>query len=95
MLSAQFEIADFPGVQGGTHPGIIFAPAQHVPDQDRELAGRGDRGHVLTSPGSDPEEEGAQRTWPASGNPSGSDQHAAGVSASSFGDPATMDRAVS
>jgi hypothetical protein len=78
MPSAQFEIADFSGVQGGTHPGIIFAPAQHAPDQDRELAGGGDSRDMLTAPGSDPQEEGAQRTWRTHGDPSGFDQHAAG-----------------
>jgi hypothetical protein len=95
MPSAQFETAELSGVQGGTHPGVIFTPAQHVPGQDRELARGGNSGHVLTAPGSDPQKEGAQRTWDTGGDPSGFDQHAAGVSASSLGDPATMDRAIS
>ena len=93
MPGGQFDITHFPGVQGGTNPGVVFVPAQHVPDQDRKLAGSGDRGDVLPTASSDPQEEGSQRAWDARGDPSSLDQHAAGVSAASLGDAAAMHRA--
>jgi hypothetical protein len=72
MPGARFEIADLSGMQGGTHPGVIFVPAQHVPDQERELMGRGDSSHVLTTPSSDVREESTQRPGTRAATPAAS-----------------------
>jgi hypothetical protein len=61
VSGAQLEIADLPGVQGRSDPGIVFVSVKHVPDQNCELAGGCDSGDVLTAPGADGQEEGTQR----------------------------------
>jgi hypothetical protein len=49
----QLEIAQLSGVECRWSPRIAFAFAQQMPDDDRELPGRGDGGDMLTAAGAD------------------------------------------
>ena len=46
VTSFELELADFARMQRGTRPSVALLLVQEMPDQDGELAGRCDGGHV-------------------------------------------------
>src|SRR4030095_5496891 len=50
MPGLQLEVAQLPLKERGSRPSVVLVLRQHVPDQNSQLPGGGDGGHLLASP---------------------------------------------
>ena len=90
--SLELHVAQLPGMQGWSRPGVALGLRQQMPDHDSELACGGDGCDVLAAAGSHTQEEGSQRSRRTRRRPGCLDEHAAGMASSLLGDPPVVGR---
>ena len=69
---------------------VVSIFGQQMPAEHGELACHGDRRDLVATPGSDTQEERAQRSWRLGGSPRRLDQHGACVATTALADAAML-----
>ena len=78
------------GDQRGTRPLVVGIFGQQMPAEHGELTGHGDRCDLVTTSGSDTQEERTQWAWCLRGSPGRLDQHGARVATAALADAAML-----